>query len=88
MAKAATAVQELREKETVEAYPVKELVKEQVFCQRCGSGKVHRAFREGFLQKFIYPFLGFYPWRCTRCGYVAMLHKRRKARLMNSGARE
>ena len=55
--------------------------REKVSCQKCGSGKVRRVYRDGFLQTNIYPLLGYYPWRCTRCGYVVMLQKRRRAKV-------
>lgn len=54
--------------------------KELITCQRCGSGRVRRIYREGFLQTNIYPLLGYYPWRCNQCGQVVMLHKRRRTR--------
>ena len=49
---------------------------ERVLCDECGSDKVHRIFRKGFLQKRIYSLLGFYPWRCKQCGLCLMLRKR------------
>jgi uncharacterized Zn finger protein len=52
--------------------------KEQIPCQRCGGEKVHRVFREGFLQEVVYPWFGYYPWRCTTCGHLAMLRKRHR----------
>lgn len=57
--------------------------RERVCCQRCGTGKVRRVFRDGFLQTNIYPLLGYYPWRCTQCGQVVMLRKRRRVRTQN-----
>ena len=52
---------------------------ERVLCDECGSDKVHRIFRKGFLQKRIYPLFGFYPWRCKGCGLCLMLRKRELA---------
>jgi predicted RNA-binding Zn-ribbon protein involved in translation (DUF1610 family) len=52
-------------------------VQKAVFCQRCGSDRVYRVFREGFLQEKIYPLLGLYPWKCKKCGERIMLRKRR-----------
>ncbi|MDR3753542.1 MAG: hypothetical protein P4K93_00330 [Terracidiphilus sp.] len=49
---------------------------ERVLCDDCGSDKVHRIFRKGFLQKRIYPLFGFYPWRCKGCGLRLMMRKR------------
>jgi DNA-directed RNA polymerase subunit RPC12/RpoP len=53
-------------------------VREQVVCQKCGSGKVQRVFRDGFLQQVVYPLFGFYPWRCTTCGSRTLRRKRRR----------
>lgn len=54
--------------------------KELVSCQRCGSGKMRRVYRDGFLQMNVYPLLGYYPWRCSQCGQTVMLRKRRRER--------
>ena len=63
-----------------ERFVKRESSKELVSCQKCGSGKVRRVYREGFLQTNIYPLLGYYPWRCIQCGQTAILRKRRRAR--------
>ncbi len=52
----------------------------EVICRFCGSDRVYRLYREGFLQTRIYPLLGFYPWRCKTCATSMMLHKRKKER--------
>ena len=52
----------------------------EVRCTRCGSDRVFRLFREGFLRKKIYPLFGYYPWKCRICGAEMMLRKRRRAR--------
>jgi DNA-directed RNA polymerase subunit RPC12/RpoP len=75
-----TAVQETVLEGIAEAPPLKE----QIFCDRCGNGRVHRAFREGFLQRYFYPLFGYYPWRCNRCGHTLMMQKRRRAKLRSS----
>ncbi len=59
--------------------------KELVTCLKCGRGKVRRVYREGFLQTTIFPLFGYYPWRCSRCGHVVMLHKRHRAKTQNGG---
>ncbi|MGH9561369.1 MAG: hypothetical protein ACRD3S_07935, partial [Terracidiphilus sp.] len=69
-------IQEVPTERFVEATSAKELVS----CHRCGSGKVRRVFREGFLQANIYPLLGYYPWRCSQCGQAVILRKRRRAK--------
>ena len=54
--------------------------RERVACRFCGSDKVFRLEREGFLRMRIYPLFGFYPWRCKGCASNMMLHKRRLAK--------
>lgn len=51
--------------------------KDRVHCRYCGSDKVFRLYREGFLQERVFPLLGFYPWRCKICSANMLLHKRR-----------
>ena len=55
-------------------------VKERVHCRKCGSDRVYRVEREGFIQKWIYPQFGYYPWRCKICRDHVMLRKRKRAR--------
>jgi DNA-directed RNA polymerase subunit RPC12/RpoP len=45
-------------------------------CDECSSDEVHRIFRRGYFQEKIYPLLGFYPWRCKRCGLRLMMRER------------
>ena len=54
--------------------------KERVHCQKCGSDRVYRIFRNGYFQEKIYPLFGYYPWRCTKCGMRVMLRKRDRAK--------
>jgi ssDNA-binding Zn-finger/Zn-ribbon topoisomerase 1 len=75
-----TLVQEVVTGKVTEVAAEKELVP----CQKCEKGKVRRVFRDGFLQTTIFPLLGYYPWRCSRCGRVVMLRKRHRARIKNS----
>ncbi len=55
-------------------------VKHRVHCQKCGSDRVYRVEREGFMQEKIYPLFGYYPWRCMKCRDRVMLRKRNRAR--------
>jgi len=48
-------------------------------CKHCGNAQIFRVFRQGFLQERIYPFFGFYPWKCKACGDYMMLHKRKRS---------
>lgn len=54
-------------------------VDERVHCDECGSDEVYRTIRRGFFQEKIYPLVGFYPWRCKKCGLCLMLRKRNLA---------
>ena len=47
-----------------------------IHCDECNSDEVYRIFRKGFFQERVYPLLGFYPWRCKRCGLRLMLRDR------------
>jgi hypothetical protein len=38
-----------------------------VACKGCGSRRMRRLPREGFLQKQILTLLGYYPWECPIC---------------------
>ena len=49
----------------------------RMLCPQCGSAALYRMYRNGFMQTRIYPFLGYYPWGCKRCGVQMMLRKRR-----------
>jgi DNA-directed RNA polymerase subunit RPC12/RpoP len=60
-------------------------VKERVHCEECGSDKVLRVSRQGFLRIKIFPMFGIYPWRCSRCGRDVLLRKRRRAKVNGSG---
>jgi hypothetical protein len=55
-------------------------VKERVHCRKCGSNRVYRVEREGFMQEKIYPLFGYYPWCCKICKDHVMLRKRKRAR--------
>jgi ssDNA-binding Zn-finger/Zn-ribbon topoisomerase 1 len=71
---------------SAESVPEARSTREQIVCQRCGSEKVHRVFREGFLQERILPLFGYYPWRCKNCGNLEMLRKRRRFRIRGGEA--
>jgi ssDNA-binding Zn-finger/Zn-ribbon topoisomerase 1 len=60
-------------------------VKERVHCEECGSDKVLRVSRQGFLRAKIYPMFGYYPWRCSRCGRDVLLRKRRRSKMKENG---
>lgn len=39
----------------------------QVRCKRCGSSRMRRLPREGFLQRNVLNSFGYYPWECPVC---------------------
>jgi hypothetical protein len=49
-------------------------------CKFCGSERLFRVFREGYLQEKIYPIFGYYPWKCKACKHYMMLRKRKTSR--------
>ena len=36
-------------------------------CPKCGSSRVHRSHRRGFLERVLLPLLGRRPFRCADC---------------------
>jgi ribosomal protein L37AE/L43A len=57
-----------------------EEARKKAACRFCGSDRVYRLYREGFLQMRFYPLLGLYPWRCKACSASMMLRKRKQAK--------
>ena len=55
-----------------------------VYCKVCGSNRMRRAHRKGFMQLNLYPILGYFPWRCGACGVRVMLRKRHRAKVRHS----
>ena len=51
-----------------------------VHCKYCGSERVFRVFRQGYLQEKIYPLFGFYPWKCKGCKEHMMLRSRKRSK--------
>ncbi|HVZ84561.1 MAG TPA: hypothetical protein VG893_12885 [Terracidiphilus sp.] len=47
-------------------------------CPDCGAHHLRRLPRQGFLQKQVYAWFGYYPWECPICRQVKMLRKRGK----------
>lgn len=37
-------------------------------CPVCHLPKLFREKRSGFLEKMLYPKIGLFPWKCSRCG--------------------
>ena len=56
-----------------------------LLCPRCGEGIPHRLEREGFLEKRIYSFFGFYPWSCKNCRAKFYLKRRYRGRRKSEG---
>jgi ribosomal protein L44E len=46
-------------------------------CKECGSHRIYRVFRKGFLQTQVYPMFGYYPWKCKQCKAHSMLKLRK-----------
>lgn len=45
-------------------------------CPKCRSLSMRRIRRSGFLQKNIFPILGFYPWECSHCRLERLFRNR------------
>ncbi len=48
-------------------------------CPKCGSARVHRSHRRGFLERVLLPLLGQRPFRCADCEhrFLASRHSHR-----------
>jgi len=47
-------------------------------CPSCGSNKLRRLPRFGFLQQKVFPIFGFFPWECPICRQTRLYRKRGK----------
>jgi len=56
------------------------ILRDEVICPNCGSDRVYRLFREGFLQEHVFPLFGYYPWQCKTCARDLLIRKRKKAK--------
>ncbi len=36
-------------------------------CPQCASSRVRRSYRRGFVERFVYPVLFVWPYRCENC---------------------
>ncbi|MFY9744638.1 MAG: hypothetical protein WA891_13220 [Acidobacteriaceae bacterium] len=45
-------------------------------CRNCGQASLARGAREGFWQRRILPFFGYYPWQCLTCGVQRLIRER------------
>jgi hypothetical protein len=52
-------------------------------CPYC-TGSLTRLPRHGFLQRKVYPLLGYFPWECVLCRRVTMLKKEHQRRSQRS----
>ena len=55
-------------------------VEDRIHCKHCGSGRIFRVFRQGYMQEKIYPLFGYYPWKCRGCRGYSLLHLRKRSR--------
>jgi hypothetical protein len=49
-------------------------------CPTCGTPYLRRLQRRGFMQKFVYSLLGYYPWECPVCRVPVYLKDRHQRR--------
>ena len=50
-------------------------------CRRCDGSRLQRSQRWGFLEKYILPRFGLFPWRCLRCETTYYLRLRTSTEL-------
>lgn len=55
------------------------VTKQTVICPRCGSDRPRRAERKKFFERHVYPFFGYFPWRCGHCKAKFLLRRRRRS---------
>ena len=48
-----------------------------VTCPDCGTQKMRRLPRLGFLQKKLWPLFGLYPWECPICRKTRLVQRRK-----------
>jgi hypothetical protein len=53
-------------------------------CPKCAEKHCSRRKREGFVQIFIWPRLGWYPWQCSACRHVFTVKFRGKSKRKRS----
>ena len=49
-----------------------------MFCTKCHRDRMRRIKREGFLQVWLAPLFGYYPWQCSNCATEHLLRARGK----------
>jgi DNA-directed RNA polymerase subunit RPC12/RpoP len=45
-------------------------------CPKCGSERVRRIERKGILERRLFKFFGYFPWRCATCRDKFFLKRR------------
>jgi predicted nucleic acid-binding Zn ribbon protein len=70
------------ENETQTAASVVQKVQEssRVFCPECGSKRLRRVERRGFMQKHVFAWFGYFPWHCRECRKYSLLRKRNRSK--------
>jgi hypothetical protein len=53
-------------------------------CPTCEKPSLRRASRKGFLQCVVFPWFGYFPWRCKSCKAVQLMKNRGSRRRRNS----
>lgn len=61
---------------------------EVVYCEACGSDRVYRIERKGFLRRKVFPMFGLYPWQCRDCGHRLMMRMRSRRRVKKAYLKE
>ncbi len=52
----------------------------KISCPKCGNDRPRRVEREGFMQKHIYSWFGYFPWHCRDCKHSFMFRKRNRSK--------
>jgi hypothetical protein len=73
------------ESQVAEGLAGKTEARSKVFCPHCGYDRTRRVERKGFMQNYIYPMFGYFPWYCRECRQHFLLRERNRRK--SSGRR-
>jgi DNA-directed RNA polymerase subunit RPC12/RpoP len=52
----------------------------KICCPKCGHDRPRRVEREGFMQKHVYSWFGYFPWHCRECKHYFMFRQRSRSK--------
>jgi DNA-directed RNA polymerase subunit RPC12/RpoP len=55
------------------------MIGDQMNCPNCTVDRLVRKKRKGFMEDYVYPIFGLYPWKCSACKKQMLIQSRGKA---------